>query len=91
MPIHLPALRERLADIVPLAEYFLALRGSGKRLTAGAAAALIRHPWPGNVRELKNAMDRLDVTVHGTLIEAVDLWANESATSPDSPRRGLAR
>jgi DNA-binding NtrC family response regulator len=85
VPIHLPALRERLADIVPLAEYFLALRGSGKRLTAGAAAALIRHPWPGNVRELKNAMDRLDVTVHGTLIEAADLSGGESGAPPDSP------
>ena len=85
VPIHLPALRERLADIVPLAEHFLALRGSGKRLTAGAAATLVRHSWPGNVRELKNAMDRLDVTVHGNLIEASDLSALESAASPDSP------
>ncbi len=73
VPIHLPALRERLADIVPLAEYFLARLGSGKRLTAAAAAALIRSSWPGNVRELKNAMDRLDVTVHGNLIDAADL------------------
>ena len=73
VPIHLPALRERLADIVPLAEYFLARAGSGKRLTAAAAAALIRHSWPGNVRELKNTMDRLDLTVHGNLIEVADL------------------
>lgn len=58
VPIHLPPLRERLADIVPLAEYFLSLAGSPKRLTAAAAAALIQYGWPGNVRELKNTIER---------------------------------
>jgi DNA-binding NtrC family response regulator len=82
VPIHLPALRERLADILPLAEYFLA--GSGKRLTTAAAAALIRYTWPGNVRELKNAMDRLDVTVHGNLIDAADLSTIEHSVSQDA-------
>jgi len=73
VPIHLPALRERLADIVPLAEYFLARVGSSKRLTSAAAAELVRYAWPGNVRELKNIMERLDVTVQGSLIGVVDL------------------
>jgi two-component system NtrC family response regulator len=84
VPIHLPALRERLADIVPLAEYFLARSGSGKRLTASAAAALIRYSWPGNVRELKNAMDRLDVTVHGNVIDAADLATIKHSASNDA-------
>ncbi len=78
VPIHLPALRDRLADIVPLAEHFLAQAGSGKRLTAAAAAALIRSAWPGNVRELKNTMDRMRVTVQSNRIEASDLFAAES-------------
>jgi DNA-binding NtrC family response regulator len=84
VPIHLPALRERLADIVPLAEHFLASAGSGKRLAAEAAAALIRYAWPGNVRELKNTMDRLNVTVHGNLIDAVDVLQAEHSSSEDS-------
>jgi two-component system NtrC family response regulator len=84
VPIHLPPLRERLADIVPLAEYFLSLAGSPKRLTAAAAAALIQYEWPGNVRELKNTMDRLAVTVQGNLIEAPDLFATESTVSQGS-------
>jgi DNA-binding NtrC family response regulator len=84
VPIHLPALRERLADIVPLAEYFLARAGSGKRLTAEAAAALIRYVWPGNVRELKNTMDRLNVTVHGNLIDAADVLETEQSGSDDA-------
>jgi DNA-binding NtrC family response regulator len=85
VPIHLPPLRERLADIVPLAEYFLSLAGSSKRLTAAAAAALIQYGWPGNVRELKNAMDRLTVTVHGSPIDATDLFAGESSASRNAP------
>jgi DNA-binding NtrC family response regulator len=84
VPIHLPALRERLADIVPLAEHFLASAGSGKRLAAEAAAALIRYTWPGNVRELKNTMDRLNVTVHGNLIDAADVLETEHSSSDDS-------
>ena len=53
--IHLPPLAERSADIVPLAEHFLA-----GRATLGDAArdALLAHGWPGNVRELKNAIER---------------------------------
>jgi two-component system NtrC family response regulator len=73
VPIHLPALRERIADIVPLAEHFLARVGVDKRLSADAAARLISHTWPGNVRELKNAMERAAVLVRGNLIQADDL------------------
>ena len=72
VPLHLPPLRERLADIVPLAEHFLAL-GSAKRLTASAAARLLTHPWPGNVRELRNAMERVAALVRAPSIDASDL------------------
>jgi DNA-binding NtrC family response regulator len=72
VPIHLPPLRGRLADIVPLAEYFLARTGQTKHLSADAAARLIRHGWPGNVRELKNAIDRAAVLVRSDLITSAD-------------------
>ncbi|MCJ2089672.1 sigma-54 dependent transcriptional regulator [Methylobacterium sp. E-005] len=71
VPIALPPLRERLADIVPLAEHFLAR--SGKRLDRGAAARLLTHDWPGNVRELRNAVERSAVLVRGGAITAEDL------------------
>ena len=77
VPLHLPPLRERLADIVPLAEHFLALgsakRLSATRLTATAAARLVAHPWPGNVRELRNAMERVAALVRAPVIDAADL------------------
>ena len=68
VPIHLPALRERIADIVPLAESFLARAGGAKRLAPDAAARLIRHAWPGNVRELKNAIERAAVLARGDTV-----------------------
>ena len=72
VPVRLPALRERIADIVPLAEHFLS-RSGRKHLAADAAARLIRHSWPGNARELKNAMERAAVLVRGDVITAADL------------------
>lgn len=62
--VKLPALRERKADIVPLAEYFLEKHAheTGKRtpvLNADDEELLIAHEWPGNVRELENLARRI--------------------------------
>lgn len=65
VPIELPPLRARIADIVPLAEHFLMLTAQGKSLSADAAAMLVRHHWTGNVRELRNAMERAGVLARG--------------------------
>jgi DNA-binding NtrC family response regulator len=76
VPLNLPPLRERLADIIPLAEYFLALSsrdGGLKRLSADGAARLLAHTWPGNVRELLNAMKRVATLVRRPVIAAADL------------------
>jgi len=77
VPLHLPPLRERLADIVPLAEHVLALSagpgGIAKRLSAAAASRLIAYPWPGNVRELRNAMERVAALVRQPVVAATDL------------------
>jgi two-component system NtrC family response regulator len=76
VPLRLPPLRERLADILPLAEHFLAQAAGDetpKRLGADAAARLLAHPWPGNVRELLNAMQRVATLVRRAVITAADL------------------
>jgi DNA-binding NtrC family response regulator len=72
VPIELPPLRERLADILPLAEHFLRLAGGGKRMSAAAAARLLAHAWPGNVRELRNAMERAAVLARHAVLGAED-------------------
>lgn len=78
LPIHLPPLRERLADIIPLAEHFLRQAGAHagtapKNLSAHAAQRLLQHPWPGNLRELRNAMSRCQALVRHHVIDAADL------------------
>jgi two-component system NtrC family response regulator len=72
VPVHLPPLRERLSDILPLAEHFLALAGGGRRLSGEAAARLLAHPWPGNVRELRNAIERAVVLAPLAVLAAAD-------------------
>ncbi|HJU20544.1 MAG TPA: sigma-54 dependent transcriptional regulator [Stellaceae bacterium] len=76
VPVQVPPLRERLADLLPLAEQFLALAaGSGdpKRLSAEAASRLLAYAWPGNVRELRNAMERVAALVRQPVVVAADL------------------
>ncbi|KQP15080.1 sigma-54 dependent transcriptional regulator [Pseudorhodoferax sp. Leaf267] len=87
LAVRLPPLRERLADIIPLAEHFLrraAARqdgGAPKALSAGAAQALLRHRWPGNVRELRNLMERCQALVRHRVVDAADLALEGDAGS----------
>ena len=56
--ISMPALRERIEDVIPLAEYFLQKEASELRLSKRAAEQLENYHWRGNVRELESAMKR---------------------------------
>ena len=69
-----PPLRDRRAEILPLAEHFAAEAarqqgGAAPTLSAEARAALERYTWPGNVRELRNAMERACVLHDRGVIE----------------------
>jgi DNA-binding NtrC family response regulator len=70
--IQLPPLRERRADIAPLAGRFLdeAVAEAGRRLTLSEAAlqALERHDWPGNVRELENCLRQAVALADGAVL-----------------------
>ncbi|HEX3852974.1 MAG TPA: sigma-54 dependent transcriptional regulator [Polyangiaceae bacterium] len=61
--LELPSLRERPADILPLAQHFMQrfAEAAGKQVTAispAVAERLLSYSWPGNVRELQNCMER---------------------------------
>jgi DNA-binding NtrC family response regulator len=76
--IHLPPLRERRADILPLAEGFLWRHGQGRSdsprgFTEDATRMLLAYDYPGNVRELENIVQRALVLARGTFITAADL------------------
>lgn len=62
IPIHLPSLRERKEDILPLIEYFIKkscnqMKKEVKNLTSTAIQKLLHYDWPGNIRELENAIE----------------------------------
>jgi len=73
IPIALPPLRDRTADIVPLAEHFLRAVPGSPRLSPAGATLLQLQPWPGNVRELRNAVLRAAALARSPVIEAADL------------------
>jgi DNA-binding NtrC family response regulator len=73
----IPPLRERLEDISPLADFFLAQMQSPqkipKKLSADAFKWLLGQKWPGNVRELKNILERASLLSDQTEILPEDL------------------
>jgi len=71
--LQVPPLRERVADIAPLARYFLAQQDSHLSLAASAIAALEAQPWPGNIRELRNVITKTAVLAAREEISAGDL------------------
>ena len=78
MHLHLPALRERTDEIVPLAEMFIAryadkYRRSVSGLTPEAAELLKNHYWSGNIRELQNCIEKAVILCDGNIISASDV------------------
>lgn len=76
-PLAWRPLRERPADIIPLAERLLGnhvkkMKHAQARLSAEAQACLVAYPWPGNVRELDNAIQRALILQQGGLIQPQD-------------------
>ena len=76
--LRVPALREHMEDLLPLAEKLLAEaaarnRRSGLEFSAEAKRALTAYTWPGNIRELRNVIERAAVLSRGNLINKEDL------------------
>ena len=98
LPIRLPPLRDRSADIVALAEAFLARYAAEEgRAFQGfdrEASELIRAcPWPGNVRQLQNVIRRIVVLHDGVEVTAAMLppgLSGDNRSAPAAPRAPLA-
>ncbi len=78
LPVVVPPLRERKADIARLAAYFLGVFCASETraplaLSDDARELLEEYHWPGNVREMKNLMERAVVLVNGDQVTAADL------------------
>jgi len=78
IPLHLPPLRERKQDIMPLILHFLAKQGRmmgrpNMTLNKQALEALEQYSWPGNVRELENLVERMIALTDASVITLADV------------------
>lgn len=92
-PIHIPPLRERQDDIVPLANYFVEkysrrMKKGEKSLSREATAILERYHWPGNVRELENTIERSIILTEGKKIKPEHLAIRLPSTEDIRLREG---
>jgi two-component system response regulator FlrC len=85
-PVPIPALRERPADIVPLAQTLLARHAADRTLSLSKAAQarLLAHDWRGNVRELENCVQRAAILCASDQIESSDIYFEDAfSESPE--------
>ena len=77
IPVHIPPLRERTEDILPLAEHILLRlnrqQGTAKLFGQAFKKALLAYRWPGNIRELNNIIERAFVLARSDTLELEDL------------------
>jgi len=90
----LPALRERLEDIVPLAQYFITkycqkYQRQEMNLTKSATQALRQYSWPGNIRELSHIMERAVLLNQGDKLEVEALNLVSQSNKQDLPMMTL--
>jgi DNA-binding NtrC family response regulator len=83
--VHIPALRERKEDILPLIRHFLSTQRNRYSLTNEAQEAMVAYDWPGTVRELSNCIQQMTAMNSGPLLHTADL------PSPLRNQLGLAR
>jgi DNA-binding NtrC family response regulator len=93
LTIAVPPLRERRADILPLADHFLgvlrAMHNRPKAVLSDAAKRMLSaYPWPGNIRELRNALERAVVFSRIDVLEPDDFPPSVRAAAAGAP--GLA-
>jgi two-component system, NtrC family, response regulator AtoC len=89
LALTVPPLRERRADILPLADYLLATLRSihghpGSHISEPARRMLLTYAWPGNVRELRNALERAIVFAPGDSLDPGDFPDNIRAAAAGS-------
>ena len=89
LTLSVPSLRERRADILPLAEHLLAgvrgVHGRGNTQLGDACRAMLAaYEWPGNIRELRNALERAVVFSKGETLEPADFPEPVRAAAPSA-------
>lgn len=93
VPIHIPPLRERPEDILPLVNGMMETinkkYGWNKKIDVAVIKRMILYPWPGNVRELENLIERLMVSTEETTVTLEDLPVEMLQTQWQGHEEGL--
>ncbi len=95
-PTHLPPLRERRDDILPLTDYFIEKFNSKldrevKHIDSRVKDILVRYDWPGNIRELENLIERIVLMAGGDTITFEDIppeWKSAAEAISVSQQEG---
>jgi hypothetical protein len=82
LDLPVPPLRERRADIEPLADHFLRTQTPPRTLSRMAGRALVRHDWPGNTRELNNVLRRACALTDAGMLGPEHLLLTPLGTAP---------
>ncbi len=95
IPIHVPALRERIEDIPLLVSAFVERfcrksKMSAKRIASDVLRVLSQYHWPGNVRELENIIERAVLLNKGEVLELADFPEKLLTTPSDTPASATA-
>jgi two-component system response regulator AtoC len=96
LPIHIPPLRDRKADIPPLVDYFIDVYNKKLGLdiqgvSQEAMNRFLHYPWPGNVRELENIIERAMILAEGDTIEVEGILTHmQGDEGPESRSSGLS-
>jgi DNA-binding NtrC family response regulator len=98
-PTHLPPLRERREDILPLADYFIEKFNSKldrevKHIDSRVKDILVSYDWPGNIRELENLIERIVLMAGGDTIIFEDIppeWKSAAEAISLSQKAGQKR
>ena len=82
--LHIPALRERREDVLPLVHYFIDKYAAQNKkkihsITPAAIHFLESLPWPGNVRQLENSIERALVLCQGNILDNSDFLESDSS------------
>ncbi|MBZ0093419.1 MAG: sigma-54-dependent transcriptional regulator [Burkholderiales bacterium] len=90
LPIHIPPLRERREDILPLIDHFLDFErkrlGRGDlNFSSAARQKLVEYEWPGNVRELKNVVERSFALHAGPVLDKHEIASSIRLNGPKMP------
>ena len=98
-PLHLPTLRERTEDVLPLARHFLRrfsreMRREVPELHPDTESRLVEYSWPGNVRELRNLLERALILASGKVILPdhlpPELRKEQRAAAPDPGKAAVS-